>query len=95
VIVPIIFLAFAVVVFVAAELRVRHARHQGYTIAIEHARAAALSIAEGCRQGDGMDNYEIGRHSGAMDTFNAISYLLVIDRDNRRVKRGEGRAKTP
>jgi hypothetical protein len=90
-----LFLLAFVIVFVAAELRVRHARHQGYTLAIEHARAAALSIAEGCRQGDGMDNYEIGRHSGAMDTFNAISYLLVIDRDNRRVKRGEGRAKTP
>lgn len=71
-------LAVAILMDAVCVLRVRRARRNAYALAVEHARAAALSVAEGCQQGDGMDQYEIGRHSGAMDTFNAISGLLYV-----------------
>lgn len=69
-------IAVAILMDAVAVLRIRRARRNAYALAMEHARAAALDVAEGCQQGDGSDAYEIGRHSGAMDTFNAISHLI-------------------
>jgi len=73
-------------VVVLGEIRARLAYHRGEAHGLDIARNAALDIAKACRQGDGTDAYEWGRHSGAMAVAEDITFKRYID--GRGTRRG-------
>jgi len=73
-------------VVVLGEIRARLAYHRGEAHGLDIARNAALDIAKACRQGDGTDAYEWGRHSVAMAVAEDITFKRYID--GRGTRRG-------